>query len=1016
VWGAPSLDRPDTLKRAGTGWVRLVGGGVRVHFDATGRHDSTVSRLKHQTAFRYDSAGRLETITIPQAAAAQGFAFRYGADRRLDRVESPGIGGVARVTTIHRAGPRVDSIADPDLSRIRFGYADATSLRVASRTNRLGHQAVFRYDGGYRLSASRLDPSATDSIVTRLRSMESLGLATSTGGGAVDSARAYALLDGPRTDVGDSTRLWLDRWGAPRRIVNALGHQTVLFREDPRFPALVTRTRAPNGLETSAAYDARGNVEASTVHNPLGDGRHARTTYEWDAKWDAPTRISTFEVSAAGVARQVVGSTRMEYDSVTGNRLWEQLGDSVARRVTYSYYPAGHPHAGQIARIRTPADVAHGVPGDSVAYDASGNLQAQATTTGILTSYVNDVLGRPVVTVTPVDAAKGLFRRDSVVYDAMGRVTWSISTGPALTNPEASSATGVPSTTPEQRLFVHNSYDDAGNLLAVRRWSVPDTAHVDVMTTQFEYDRAGRKRAEIAADGARDSTYYDAAGNVTTAVTRRGYRITMTYDELNRLRTRAVPPTATRGRDTLQIGYGVTVLFPIWGTDPATGNATVRGATVTFPGDTERFAYDRSGNLIYAANRDAIVRRRYNPNGTLAGDTLIIATYATRDTTQHVYGLRYQYDVLGRRMELHHPTNLAPAGGWTVHNEYDPLTGALAGVTDPAGTHSFHHNTAGQLTGETFANGVTEAYTHDAEGRLRTRTLTIPGMGVLDRDTMTYDPRGKLTHVQQRLGGVQNFYSGLGTLAWSRSTENNYDFVEQAYARDALGNTAVAEKYDYAKRDNPKVEITKHAYDALTARLKFLRVSAGWGADATSGGNMAYDIAGNNTFASDGRPHHSIPDAYRVEGKGSYYDAADRLRMVDMQACAWTDSVTAAKRFLFVVYNPGSTVKRCVGLHTGDGSAFEEYRYDALGRRVLVRTRHACVDSGCIENVTRTVWDGDRVLWEVRAPGSHPERDVVPPGELPAYNIGTGRVAYTFGSALDHPLAVHRFEYRDSLF
>ncbi|HZG41492.1 MAG TPA: hypothetical protein VEY93_00935, partial [Longimicrobium sp.] len=56
------------------------------------------------------------------------------------------------------------------------------------------------------------------------------------------------------------------------------------------------------------------------------------------------------------------------------------------------------------------------------------------------------------------------------------------------------------------------------------------------------------------------------------------------------------------------------------------------------------------------------------------------------------------------------------------------------------------------------------------------------------------------------------------------------------------------------------------------------------------------------------------------------------------------------------------------------------------------------------------------MLWEIRAPGAHPERDVVPPGELPAYNISTGRVAYTFGTALDHPLAVHRFEYRDSLF
>jgi RHS repeat-associated protein len=533
------------------------------------------------------------------------------------------------------------------------------------------------------------------------------------------------------------------------------------------------------------------------------------------------------------------------------------------------------------------------------------------------------------------------------------------------------------------------------------------------MITRFEYDRAGRKRAEIAADGARDSTYYDPAGNVETAVTRRGYRITMTYDALNRLRTRSVPGTITAPRFASSIGHGGVFNFPTRGTD-ASGNATVAGssASVTLSGETQRFEYDIAGNLVYAANRDAIVRRRYNHNGTLAGDTLIIATYATRDTTQHVYGLRYQYDVMGRRTDLHHPAVLAPEGGWTVHNEYDPVTGALVAVSDPIGTHQFHFNTAGQLAGETFANGAAETYTHDAEGRLHTRTLTIPSMGVLDADTMTYDMRGKLRVVRQRIGSVQNFYSGLGSLAWSRSTPDNYNYTEQGYIQDALGNTAIAQKFDFQNRDHPKVELTRQTYDTLgTGRLLRVRGYPGWGSDPTSGGNMEYDVGGNNTFASDSRVYDAIANSRRVEAKASYYDAADRLRIVDMQACAWTDIQKAQG---MKGTGDGANLT-CTHLRAGDRSAFEEYRYDALGRRVLVRTLEGCLDS-CIETVTRTVWDGDRLLWEIRAPGAHRERDVVPEGQLPPYNITTGRVAYTFGAALDHPLAVHRFDYRDSIF
>lgn len=108
----------------------------------------------------------------------------------------------------------------------------------------------------------------------------------------------------------------------------------------------------------------------------------------------------------------------------------------------------------------------------------------------------------------------------------------------------------------------------------------------------------------------------------------------------------------------------------------------------------------------------------------------------------------------------------------------------------------------------------------------------------------------------------------------------------------------------------------------------------------------------------------------------------------------------------------------CVPAPYTSRATFEEHRYDALGRRVLVRTsqqRWACGLS-CVDGVTRTVWDGDQVVAEIRAPLGNPERDAglaveVPVHEQPLY----GRVLYTHGGALDRPLSLVRLDY-DSVF
>ena len=89
----------------------------------------------------------------------------------------------------------------------------------------------------------------------------------------------------------------------------------------------------------------------------------------------------------------------------------------------------------------------------------------------------------------------------------------------------------------------------------------------------------------------------------------------------------------------------------------------------------------------------------------------------------------------------------------------------------------------------------------------------------------------------------------------------------------------------------------------------------------------------------------------------------------------------------------------------------ETYRYDALGRRVwklmvygsLCNNKHKT--SGCHTNVTRTVWDGDQILYEIRAPGDTGSSYFESDSHTGAHY---GVVAYTHGIGIDRPLAIHK--------
>src|SRR5688572_29648051 len=56
-WRAEAYDRPDSIYRpaGGTGYVRPLPGGARVHFGADGYHTATENAVGHLTRFRWNA-------------------------------------------------------------------------------------------------------------------------------------------------------------------------------------------------------------------------------------------------------------------------------------------------------------------------------------------------------------------------------------------------------------------------------------------------------------------------------------------------------------------------------------------------------------------------------------------------------------------------------------------------------------------------------------------------------------------------------------------------------------------------------------------------------------------------------------------------------------------------------------------------------------------------------------------------------------------------------------------------
>jgi YD repeat-containing protein len=632
----------------------------------------------------------------------------------------------------------IQRIVDPDGSVVTFEYSSFWPDRaLAAYTDERGTRTALDWFGCGRTLFSATTP------VPGAQTVQSIYRTPTTDGScpngpSIDRSLPDYVTDGPRLDLADVTRLWVDSLGAVTRAMNALGEVSRVEYGDRRFPALATRVVHANGFEQTTAYDARGHVAATTAWNPLGDGRNATTRYTWDPTWDAVTQVraATGEITTIGL-------------DANGLRQWQQTGGDAATRVGFTWVN------GRIASMTEPSTASPGTATTTYGYDGQGNLNRIVSPIGFVSLVYRDGLGRDTLSITPVDSAEGMAdasvaaygQRARTTYDVMDRVihqdTW-VPGRPGTADPVADT------------VHVTTTYDAGGLRTGVSRWVTQDRNLIGTITDGWEYDALGRVTRQTGTS--LHSFRYDPAGNVVW--TDRGD--SSVYDALNR-RTQHLLPAKAFALD----GPGQTYENP-----------------AGIPADVEQFSYDALGNMVQADNADARVHRGYYPNGALRADTLAIRGYLGSVFTP--VPMRYTYDLSGRPTTFHHP--LLSGGDDVVRYDYDADRGLLRQLTDPENhLFGYEYDVAGRVATLRAPNGHVEEYRYDRDGRLSSRA----GAEVLRRDA-----RGKLIARQSggSLGNYTYTYAPLGALRTVDRDPGDPTYIREVHWPDAFGSDSRRER------------------------------------------------------------------------------------------------------------------------------------------------------------------------------------------------------------------------------
>ncbi|MFG1824478.1 DNRLRE domain-containing protein [Microbispora bryophytorum] len=673
------------------------------------------SAITPVTAYGYDAAGRLTTITDPRGNVTTN---TYDALDRLVRVTQPPAAGGAtpgHTDYTYTLNGELLSITDPTGARKEATYDD------------LGRQITSTVIERQPTTATLTSYSTYDDAGNLLTEKRPGGDTTTA---TVNPAGELTELTDP---LGDTTTFDFDLAGRQTKVTDPLGDTDSITYDLAGHPTAVKELDADGATvrTRSIGYDLDGNPTSRT------DAEGHTLTYAFDA-------LGRITRMVEPVSAEDSITTSFGYDAA-GARIRYTDGRGNATVTTYN-------SLGLVESVIEPATAQHPDLADrtwTTIYDAAGNPVKQVQPGGVTMTNTFDNLNRLTQQAGSGGGAAPTAPK-TFGYDLAGR---AVSAGDlAFTLNDRGQILKTTKGGVDQATFGYDANDrlvqrgDAAGTTTFT-WDGKDRLKTTAdpltgVTVSYGYDKADRLTSETYGEGGSQRSYgYDALDRVTSDVLKTGggaelASITYGYDKEDRLTSKLTSGTTGAG------GNGYTYDFAgrltSW-TDPSSATTTYEwdasGNRTRAGNDT--FTYDERNRLTSGAG----VSYTYTPRGTLASASKDGAVRAfSFDAFDRMVGdgnADYTYDALDRMTGR-------TKGGATTTYVYADLSNDLVAVTDAAGAaqETYSRGAFGDVLSAKIGTGTAQFQMADRHGDI-VAAFTAEAMSLAG--STAYDPFGKVT-------------------------------------------------------------------------------------------------------------------------------------------------------------------------------------------------------------------------------------------------------------------------------
>jgi RHS repeat-associated protein len=952
---------------------------VHYHYNSSGYLETTTYPDGATTTYTYDSS----SLMVRSVTNANGHTTTYAYDSMGNRTQTTDSLGNITTYTYEPVFNQLTSTTDPRGRMTTYTYD--VNGNMTSSTDPLGQTDSYTFDGRGNV-ISHVDKNGRTTSYTY-----------SSTGNLVETTDA----------LGDTIRMTYDVVGNRTSIVDANGNITSY-----QYDSLnrLTREIDAAGHNTDYQYDAEGN-RTQTI-----DRNGNTTRYQYDLR-----QRLTATIDAAG---------RTESYSYDGNDNRTSMTDRNGK-VTTSQYDLQN----RLTRVTDP------LGGVTVtAYDPVGNVVSQTDANSHTTTYTYDQRERrttqtdPVGGVTrftydtgtltgcPTCGATPGSRLVTKKTDAAGHVTYYKYDALDRLIKEVRKVGGTADTITASDAVTTTTYDPVGNTLT--------TTEPNGNTTTYQYDAVNRPTRLTNAAGDVTQMAYDPVGNVVTRVLPNGNVVSYLYDALNRL---------VQERDS--VGPIRTLTYDFVGnrTSETNGNGSKtaygydtlnRVVTVIDPlNNATTYQYDFVGNLVKVVDRTgAITTYGYdgvNRRVTMTDALTNVTTYEydptgnrTKLTDAKGHATRYQYDNADRL------TRQASADGTFRSFTYDPV-GNRKSRTDAIGRMTtYTYDDLDRLITRAYPSLVNDSFAYDLSGRLITAQRGAWPV------TFTYDAANRVTQSVQNGYTVSYSYNVPGrtqTVGYpsGRVITDATDLRNRLSAADDGGPPIVRYTYDngnrvltrayrngetaaYTYNANDWLTTLEHAGTTFVALLNYAYDNEGDKRfeeklqDPTRSEAYQYDATHRlidykvGTLVGSTVPVPSTQTAYSLDPVGNWttkttngvpqariHNVVNELTQIGATNLTYDANGNAVNDGAYS-YTYDEEDRLVQVIRNADSSIVGEYRYDALGRRVV-----KVASAGSPFATTVYLYDIDRVI---------EERD----------SGGVTKATYVYGNAVDEVLTMDR--------